>query len=57
MTSQIRGMSADDRREWLEHLMATVDAADALDRSPEITEEETQMTVVVEEEDFPTISG
>ena len=54
MTSQIRGMSADDRREWLEHLMATVDAADALDRSPEITEEG---TVVVEEEDFPTISG
>ena len=49
-------MSADDRQEWLEHLMATVDAADALDRSPEITEEETQ-TVVAEEEDFPTTSG
>jgi hypothetical protein len=32
--------------------MATVDAADALDRSPEITEAETQ-TVVVEEEDTP----
>ena len=57
MTSQIRDMSADDRQEWLEHLMATVDAADALDRSLEITEEETQMTVVTEEEDFPTISG
>jgi hypothetical protein len=56
MTSQIRGMSADDRQEWLEHLMATVDAADALDSSPEITEDGTQMTVVAEEEDFPTIS-
>jgi truncated hemoglobin YjbI len=56
MTSQIRGISADDRREWLEHLMATVDAADALDRSPEIMEEQTQI-VVVEEEDFPTTSG
>ena len=54
MTSQIRGMSVDDRREWLEHLMATVDAADTLDRSPEITEEG---TVVAEEEDFPTTSG
>jgi hypothetical protein len=54
MTSQIRGMSADDRREWLEHLMATVDAADAVDRLPEITEDE---TVIAEEEDFPTISG
>ena len=57
MTSQIQGMSADDQWKWLEHLMATVDAADALDRSPEITEDETQMTVVAEEEDFPTISG
>jgi hypothetical protein len=36
--------------------MATVDAADALDRSLKITEEETQMTVVAEEEDFPTAS-
>jgi truncated hemoglobin YjbI len=57
MTSQIQGMSANNRREWLEHLMATVDAADALDRSLESMEEETQMTVVAEEEDFLTTSG